>query len=151
MSIKIQTKIAIFLLALILVPVVSLAQEYSNAGNSGSDQIHNIKKIIGEKTPEFLAKPIIWGVTALEDFRVKTSASLKEKKDKLRVEISLFGEDKISPTEKAKQSELAKPFKYAILFFVFIAWVVFSYIFVFYGFVLVIVFLILRSIWRLFF
>ena len=55
---------SILLLALIASPTVSIyAQE------RGTSEIGNIRKIIGEKTPEFLAKPVIAAVQAIEKFR----------------------------------------------------------------------------------
>ena len=48
-----------------------IPEENSSAetNNAGYEQIKNIKKIIGEKTPDFLSKPIIAVVNALEEFR----------------------------------------------------------------------------------
>ena len=48
-----------------------IPEENSSAETNavGYEQIKNIKKIIGEKTPDFLAKPIIAVVNALEEFR----------------------------------------------------------------------------------
>lgn len=37
---------------------------------SSNKEIENIKKIIGEKTPSFIANPIIYIVNALENFRL---------------------------------------------------------------------------------
>ena len=57
----------ILLLALVAIPAISFAQIENT--NSGRGEIQTIKKIIGEKTPEFLAKPVVAAVQAIEKFR----------------------------------------------------------------------------------
>jgi len=76
-----------------------------------SSEISNIKKLIGEKTPDFIAKPVIAVVTALENFRIKQA----EKSD-------------------------GKVYHF-----------VFANVFVFYGIFIIILFLLLRIIWRIIF
>ena len=97
---------SILLLALIASPTVSIyAQE------RGTSEIGNIRKIIGEKTPDFISKPVIAIVEALEEFR----------------------------TNNAEKSE-GKIYHF-----------VFANVFIFYGIFIIILFLLLRIIWRIIF
>ena len=95
----------IFILAFLAVPAISPAQE------RGTSEIGNIRKIIGEKTPDFIAKPVIAVVTALENFRLA----------------------------QAEKSE-GKVYHF-----------VFANVFIFYGIFIIILFLLLRIIWRIIF
>lgn len=56
------------MMLLITMPAISFAQT-QNTNNTGGGEIQNIKKIIGEKTPDFIAKPVIAAVQAIEEFR----------------------------------------------------------------------------------
>src|SRR3990167_195296 len=95
----------IFILAFLAVPAIVPAQE------RGTSEIGNIRKIIGEKTPEFITKPIVAVVEAIEGFRIKQA----EKSD-------------------------GKVYHF-----------VFANVFVFYGILIIILFLLLRTIWRIIF
>jgi hypothetical protein len=95
----------IFMLSFLVAPALSLAQERR------SSEIDNIQKLIGEKTPDFIAKPVIAIAEALEKFR----------------------------TNNAEKSE-GKMYHF-----------VFANVFIFYGIFVVILFLLLRTIWRIIF
>ena len=102
-----------------VLPILAFAQD--RAGDPAPDnvptsyvrssEISNIKKLIGEKTSDFIAKPVIAVVTALENFRIKQA----EKSD-------------------------GKVYHF-----------VFANVFVFYGIFIIILFLALRTIWRIIF
>lgn len=117
----------------------------------GNQQIENIKKIIGEKTPDFLAKPIVAGVNMLEKWRGDVSLKIDNKKEEVKVELKILNNGGISPETKAKMNELTKPWKYAEIFFLSLISFIFSHALIFYAIFVVIFILVLRSIWRLIF
>lgn len=114
---------------------------------TGIDSVENIKKIIGENTPEIIAKPIISIVTTTENFRSSVGLASETKKEEVKSQIKVLKEAEIVSGEK-ENSMFLKPFKYVELFL----FTLFSFIFnnklMFYGSVLVIIFLILRFIWH---
>lgn|GEM_PF-5491833 len=69
-----RTLVSSFLLLAVLAPGVSFAQS-----SGGDSEIDNIKRIIGEKTPEFIKKPIIAAVLWLEKFRKDMDAKSEGK------------------------------------------------------------------------
>lgn len=120
-----------------------------------STSVLNITKIIEEKTPDFISKPLILGASTVENFRQDISAASESKKEKVKNEIKALDNSsseaklrKGSSTPKETVSPLLKPFKYAQLFFL----SVFSYILnnkiLFYGLIIIIVFFLLRFIWK---
>ncbi|MEK7569695.1 MAG: hypothetical protein AAB500_02310 [Patescibacteria group bacterium] len=72
----------IFLLVAIVIPAISFAQSGDTVDRAGdpnpdvptsyirSSEIRNIQTIVGEKTPDFIKKPIIASITWLENFRL---------------------------------------------------------------------------------
>jgi len=82
--IKIILFSVLFFLFLLPIYRVALAGETktNEAGETrslGYAQIKNIQKIIGEKTPEFISKPIIKFVEVIESFRSKTAGKTENK------------------------------------------------------------------------
>lgn len=73
-----RVAIIIFLFSLLITPATVGAQERAGDTNPDvptsyvrSSEISNIKKIIGEKTPGFISKPVVAAVQAIEGFRIK--------------------------------------------------------------------------------
>ncbi|HEY4494386.1 MAG TPA: hypothetical protein VJB95_03090 [Candidatus Paceibacterota bacterium] len=115
-----QRLVLIFLITFSILLTSGAAIAQDRAGDANSDvptsyvrnsEIQNIKKIIGKKTPDFIAKPVIAVVTALENFRLA----------------------------QAEKSE-GKVYHF-----------VFANVFIFYGIFIIILFLLLRIIWRIIF
>jgi hypothetical protein len=113
--------------------------------------ISDIKKIIGEKTPAFITEPLISGINALEELRTSTITAGEEKKEELKNEIKALDNVKTTPKGDTTQSFLLKPFKYVEIFFLSIFSLILNNKIIFYGFLIIIVFFILRYIWKFFF
>jgi len=143
----------IFMLSLFLSPAFVKAEVVStnNQESRGSQQIFNIRKIIGENTPDFIAKPIIKGTVALETWRQEKRFKLKDFKEEIKLNIASYEDENVSPASKAKQNEFSKALEYVKLFFISCTFFVFNNQLVFYGFFLVVLYFIVRTIWRFFF
>ena len=110
--------------------------------------ISTIKKIIEEKTPDFITKPIVATANKLEDFRINANITGENKKEEIKNEIKALETAKTTPKENAKTSPLLKPFKYVELFALSIFAFIFNNKIIFYGLLAIIVFFILRFIWK---
>lgn len=109
--------------------------------------VENIGNTIKEKTPDFIAQPVISTTNKLETFRKNTSLASNDKKDTLKNEIEILNNTK-KTDEKVNDDKLLKPFKYAQLFFFTLSSFVFEKKFLFYAIFAILVFFILRFIWR---
>ena len=127
----------------------------TNNTDSVSTSVSDITKMIEEKTPDFITKPIVSTTNKLEEFRESIITISENKKEKVKNEIKVLNNpvtetklQKGSSTPKETVSPLLKPFKYVELFFL----SVFSYILnnkiLFYGILVIMVFFILRYIWK---
>lgn len=116
----------ILLLIICLFSAHKMYAQYSGTDITSSTKI--IKKVIGENTPDFIAKPIIFAVNTIEKFRSEISVNFETKK-----------------IEAQKQNENVKFYTYSFLF------TIFNNKLVFYLSLVVIVFLILRFVWHLIF
>jgi len=145
---------------------------------TSSDTVSNVKQIVEENTPVFVTKAIGTTMGTLETVRENIGVFSTDKKESLKKEIdsltkteaenekkiaentvkNLSGEKDTGKTsllpKENKQAELGrmvKPFKYVQLFFFSLISFVFQYPIVFYLLLILVVFLFLRFIWRLFF
>ena len=118
--------IIILLLIFYLLPAYKINAQYSSTDIKSSTK--TIKKVIGESTPDFIAKPIIFVVNTIEKFRSDVSISFEIKK-----------------TEAQKQNKDIKFYTYNFLFTIFNNKLIFYWSFV------VIIFLFIRFIWHLIF
>ena len=133
----------------------------SNISDTISNSISNIKNTVEEKTPDFITKPINSTTNVLEEFRQNANITSDIKKEEIKKEIeSLYSTKDISDKKVILDSKssldskttlptyIIKPFKYVELFFL----TIFSYItnnkIIFYGVFIVLVFFILRFIWK---
>ena len=126
-NVKIKTIALIIFLFFVLLPTYKINAQ-------GSD----IQKIIGENTPDFIAKPIISIVTAIEKFRSDTGIETELKKEELQIGIN-----------SSQSAGLSKYLKYAELYLFTASSIAFNNKLIFYASFLVIIFLILRFGWGL--
>lgn len=124
----------ILLLIFCLLPIHNIY-----AQNSNSDQ--TIKKIIGNNTPDFIAKPIILTVDAIERFRTDASLTSENNKKEIETQIKVSKETNI----------FLKYIKYIELFFITFLFFIFNNAFTFYWSLVVIIFIIIRYAWNLIF
>ncbi|OGI63295.1 hypothetical protein A2818_01560 [Candidatus Nomurabacteria bacterium RIFCSPHIGHO2_01_FULL_40_12] len=116
-----------------------------NVNAISSKSIENIKKVIGENTPEFLVEPIISTAIATENFRSDMDQTLENKKETIQNQI------KTLESNKTETNKFLKPFKYVESFFFALLSFIFNSKIIFYGSLVIIIFLILRYIWHLIF
>lgn len=118
----------ILLLVFCLLPTHKI---YAQSSNTNLQSNQNIRKIIGENTPDFIAKPIIFTVNAIEKFRSDMGANFENKKEKTQ--------------NQNKYIEYTELYMFTFLSFIF------NNALTFYIILILIIFLILRYIGRLFF
>lgn len=123
-----------------------------------SKSIENVEKIIAEKTPDSVAKPIALTASIVEEFRSNTGTASKNKKEEVKNKIQALNDNPAlnSITDSKISSAIStnkflKPFKYIELFFFTFLSFIFNNKFIFYGILITIIFLILRYVWRLIF
>ncbi len=127
----------------------------SKTDNPAFTPISDIKKIIEEKTPDFITKPIISTTNSLESFRENLNITSENKKEELKKEIKALNDSNLvvglpkgNATIKTDTNPLLKPFKYVEIFFL----TIFSFIsnnkILFYGIIIIIVYFLLRFIWK---
>lgn len=114
----------------------------------GAAPVSELKKIIEEKVPDFITEPVVSAVDKLEVFRKNTDIATLDKKEEVKNEIEDLNNAKNTENSKTKTNPLLKPLKYGELFFL----SVFSFILenkvLFYGLLAVIIFFLLRFIWK---
>lgn len=111
------------------------------------DQINNIPNLITNNTPDFVAKPMVLGAQTVEEFRNNIGTATESKKKSLSNEIKVL--DKKTPSDKKTSNDsIIKPWKYLQYFFMsFLSFILNTKI-VFYSILAILVFLLLRFIWR---
>lgn len=143
-----------------------------NIINSITDSavVSNVKELVKNNTPAFVTSAIDLTVSSLENIRTSADTSLTDTKEvvqkqidtlnatKINTEkdISLDGTTKVETVkEKLKSTEttnlVLKPFKYVELFFLTIFSFIFKNALIFYSLLAIVLFLIIRFIWRLIF
>ncbi len=113
------------------------------------DQIQNIEKIIEDKTPEFISKPIAVGANALEDMRQSVGVRSEDQKIEVKGELQNIPSPK--PNTSNSSSGALKPFKYVELFFMTLISFIFNHAVVFYIVLALLVWHVARFIWHLIF
>ena len=123
--------------------------------NTAGVSVLDITKIIKEKIPDFITKPIISSANSLETFRKNLNTISDNKKEEIKKEIEalndsnlVVGLSKGNATIKTDTNPLLKPFKYVEIFFLSIFSFIVSNKILFYGIIIVVVFFILRFIWN---
>ncbi|MEI6280697.1 MAG: hypothetical protein WCP17_01715 [bacterium] len=119
----------------------------------GSNSIKGIENAITTKTPDFIAKPIVLGASTLENFRKDVGSVSKNKANTAQDQIkySNIGANAKQSSKKIETSAFLKPFKYIELFFFTFLSFIFNNKFIFYGILIILIFVILRYIWHLIF
>ena len=115
------------------------------SSNSDSD-VDSVKNFITEKTPSFIAKPIISTTDFLENFRQNTSEKTEVKRDEAKQELEDIKKIETESETGEKQTS-QKIFKYIEVAVLQIVLFIFSNQFVFYTVLFILVFLVLRYIW----
>ena len=119
----------------------------SNTDNISSGLIQKIEKVVKEKTPDFVSKPINATSNAIEKVGNNISTSSETKKKEISKEIKDSATIKTSD-KTAESKKILKPLKYMELFFYTLLSFIFSNKIIFYGILLLILFFIIRFIWH---
>lgn len=122
----------------------------SNISDTVSDSISNIKNTIEEKTPNFITQPILATTNKLEELRKNINTTGQLKKEEVKKEIENLNSTKINKegNSKTTTNPLLKPFKYVELFFVSTLSLILNNKILFYGILFILIFFILRYIWK---
>lgn len=117
--------------------------------------VSDITKTIKENTPDFITNSIISSIDSLETFRENLNTNSENKKEEIKKEIETLndidlevGVSKGSTTVKTGTSPLLKPFKYVQVFFLSVFSFLLSNKILFYGISAIIIFFLLRFIWK---
>lgn len=116
--------------------------------NLGSTSISDIKKVIEEKTPDFITEPVISATNILEKFRLNTSIAGEAKKEEVKKEIKTLSVAPIKSNKKTISNQILKPFKYVELFFLSIFLFILDSKILFYGILIFFLFFVLRFVWN---
>ncbi len=116
----------------------------------GSESIKNLGKMIEEKTPEIIAKPIIATASGIENFRENIGDASKNTKEAIKKEFESMKNTQNSE-KTVENGKLSTPFKYIKLFFFSLISFIFNSKLIFYGLLLGIIFFLLRYLWHLIF
>ena len=128
--------------------IISKTTDTNTDSNSAS--ISDITKIIKEETPDFITKPIVSVTESLETFRSNLNTASNDKKEEIKKEIQALGAElpRGSSAPKDTISPLLKPFKYTEIFFLSVFSFILNNKILFYGILIIVVFFILRFIWK---
>jgi hypothetical protein len=128
-------------------PVAQTAKEEpSKVTETLNNTFSNIEETISGSTPKFISVPILATTHVIESARESVAASSDSKKSEVNEAI---GAIKKPNKEGNKSSPILKPLKYAELFLLTLLAFIFGQKIIFYGILLVILFYLLRYIYRL--
>ncbi len=116
---------------------------------SNSTSISDIKKIIEDKTPSFVTQSVDTTTSSLEKLRNNININSENKKKEIQNEIKSLNTPKT--TKDFSTNYLLKPFKYIEVFFLTLFTFILSSKILFYGILIILLFFILRYLWRLVF
>lgn len=116
--------------------------------NTNHTYVEDIKKIIEEKTPDFITKPIISTFNRIGEFRENINLTSENKKEEIKNDIKVLDSIKNTSNSETKTNPFLKPFKYIELFFLSIFSFILNNKILFYGLIVIVVFFILRFIWE---
>ncbi len=126
-----------------------------NASSASLDSIKNIGQSIEEKIPDVISKPVILATNALETLRQDIGIASMKKKAEVKNQIKLLDSNNAKISSNSKQntpmiepSKLLKPFKYIELFALALFSTTFNNKLIFYCVLFLIIFFLLRYIWR---
>ncbi len=114
------------------------------SSNLVTDQIQNVQDLIVNNTPDILAKPMVLGASTVENIRNSAGMASENKKEQIKKDLAILNKKKSPSTN----DNIIKPWKYVELFFVtFLSFILNNKI-IFYAILAILVFLLLRFIWR---
>lgn len=135
--------------------------------NNSLGAVQNIQKLIAEKTPDFIAKPIEITASAIDGFRESIGVASDKKKEETKTEINNLDTTKTTSDFKTSKNvknittnttnttdntnnknKLLKPFKYVELFFLTLSSAIFNNKLIFYGLLVTILALLARFAWH---
>ena len=126
--------------------IVTKANTSNNDTTIG--QIQNIQNIIAGNTPDFIAKPMVLGAETVEGLRSSAGTASENKAQELKKEIKAFDNKKASSKNTNNNDKIMKPWTYVEYFFMtFLSFILNNKI-IFYSLLAILVFLLLRFIWR---
>ncbi len=123
--------------------------DIGNIINTLSSPINSVNKFVEEKIPDEVKKPINESVNAVENFRINTAKETENKKEVIKGDIKKLGENKsVLNNNTDKSSTLLKPFKYIELFFLSVFSFILNTKIVFYIISILILFFLIKYIWK---
>ena len=117
-------------------------------GDSATDgQIAKVQNVILENTPDFITKPIIEAVNSLEKIRGSAGTFSRNKKEEISNQIKALNNEEVLPNPESN-AKLQKPLKYIEFFFLAIFSIILDNKWIFYIALALVVFFLIRFIWR---
>lgn len=131
-----------------IVPVVTTTKNSEEkTTTTDNSAISNIGNAIKEKTPAFIATPVVAAATGVDAYRASTDTKIATKASEVKKEIAVLGAE----PSKTTKNKIEKPFKYVELFFLTLFSYIFSHKILFYFTLALLIFFAIRFIWRRFF
>ena len=113
------------------------------------ESLRRIENTLEENTPEFISKPLIRFIDSLEDSRLKMSTASRGQTQEVKDDIASLNDPDSNTLDK--NNLFLKPFKYIEIFFLSIFTFITGHSIIFYGTLVVLIFVIVRHIWLRFF
>ena len=127
----------------------------TSAENLIKNSTTNTANLIKDKTPDFLTKPMVLGISTVEGLRQNIGTATENKRAIVKKEIKALNDQKILANKKSTAepsgSKLEKPFKSVELFALVLFSTIFNNKFIFYGILIIILFFFFRFLWHLIF
>ena len=105
--------------------------------------VENIQKIVKEKTPNFIVKPILYVVDKIDGFRESIKLEIEIRKTKTESEIKSDTE----PSKENTMTEFFRAFKYLEVFMLILLLFIFSIQLLYYALVVFLILMIVRFFW----
>lgn len=135
---------------LILISLTLIFPVYGKV-HAESDPVQDVQNYIAEKSPSFISIPFSQFTRSVEKLRRNLGDSLEEKRAKADLKVINTKEGTTPEAESGKVSKSAKFSKYVELFFLTMATFIINNKVIFYIFSLLIIFFIVRFLFRLIF
>jgi hypothetical protein len=120
--------------------------------NATINSIQNIGDNVKNTLPTSLSQSVTTTTNTIDGLRVNAAATLQDKQTEAQSEINSLNSTSIKSSKNpTSTNDFQKPFAYIELFFFSILAAIFKYKIIFYGIIVIAVFVILRYIWYLIF
>jgi hypothetical protein len=120
--------------------------------NATINSIQNIGDNVKNTLPTSLSQSVTTTTNTIDGLRVNAAATLQDKQTEAQSEINSLNSTSIKSSKNpTSTNDFQKPFAYIELFFFSILTAIFKYKIIFYGIIVIAVFVILRYIWYLIF